>query len=66
MNENLKNYLKKCSPATVDQSILDDLRNAMEQAVPEIAESIRQRELLAVHLRTATSKPSQSNTGKQA
>ena len=65
MDEKLKNYLKKCSPATVDQSLLDDLRNAMEQAVPEIAESIRQRELLAAHLRAAASKPSQSTTDKQ-
>ena len=65
MNEKLKNYLEKCSPATVDQSTLDDLRSAMEQAVPEIAESIRQREELAAQLRIAASTPSQSNTDKQ-
>ena len=65
MDEKLKNYLKKCNPATVDPSIFDDLRDAMKQAVPEIAESIRHRERLAAHLRTAASKPSQSNTGKQ-
>ena len=65
MNEELKNYLEKCSPATVDQSTLDDLRSAMEEAVPEIAESIRQREQLAAHLRIAASKPSQSNADKQ-
>ena len=65
MNEKLKNYLEKCSPATVDQSTLDDLRSSMEQAVPEITESIRQREKLAAQLRIAASTPSQSNTDRQ-
>ena len=65
MNEKLKNYLDKCSPAKVDQSTLDDLRRAMEQAVPEIAESIRQREELAAQFRLAPSTPSQSNADKQ-
>ena len=51
MNEKLKNYLEKCSPATVDKSLLDDLRSVMEEAVPEIAERVRQREKLAAHLR---------------
>ena len=65
MNEKLRNYLEKCSPATVDQSILDDLRRAMEQAVPEITESIRQREALAAQLRIASWTPPQSNTDQQ-
>jgi hypothetical protein len=65
MNDKLKNYLEKCRPATVDQSTLDDLRTAMEEAVPEIVESIRRRERLAAHLRVATAKPSQPNTDKQ-
>ena len=65
MNERLKDYLEKCSPATVDQSALDELRSAMEQAVPEIAESIRQREELAAQLRIAASPPSHSKTDKQ-
>ena len=60
MNEKLKKYLGECSPATVDQSTLDDLRSAMEQAVPEIAENIREREELAAELRNAASWPSQS------
>ena len=64
MNEKFKNYLRKRSPATVDQSTLDDLRSAMEQAVPEIAESIRQREELAAQLRVAASTPSQTKTEK--
>ena len=65
MNRKLKNYLEKCSPATVDETMLDDLRREMEQAVPEIAESIRQREELAAELRIAASKPPQSNSDKQ-
>ena len=65
MNDKLKSYLEKCSPATVDQSTLDDLRTAMEEAVPEIAESIRQREELAAQLRLAASTPSQAGTDKQ-
>ena len=65
MNERLKNYLEKRRPAPVDQSRLDALRREMEQAVPEIAESIRQREKLAAQLRIAASTPSQSDTDKQ-
>ena len=65
MNEKLRNYLMKCSPATVDQSTLDDLRSAMEQAVPEISEKIKQREALAAQLRIAASMPSQSHPDKQ-
>ena len=65
MNERLKNYLEKCSPATVEQSMLDDLRRAMAEAVPEIAESIRQREELAAQLRIAAWTPSQADTDKQ-
>ena len=64
MDEKLKNYLAKCTPATVDPSTLDDLRSALERAVPKIAESIRRRERLAAHLRVAASKPSQAETDK--
>ena len=65
MNKKLKNYLEKCTPATVDQSTLDDLRNAMERAVPKIAESIKRRERLAAHLRVAASKAPQSDPDRQ-
>ena len=65
MNDKLKNYLDKCSPATVDQSRLDDLRREMQQAVPKIAESIRQREELAAHLRIVASTPRQSSSDGQ-
>ena len=65
MDERLKKYLEKCSPATVDQSTLDDLRSAMEQAVPEIAESIRQREELAAELRITAATSSHSKKEKQ-
>ena len=66
MNERLKNYLERCSPATVDQSMLDDLCKGMEEAVPEIVESIRQREELAAQLRIAASKPSLPKGREQA
>lgn len=57
MNERLKSYLERCSPATVDQSMIDDLYEEMEEAVPEIVESIKQREELAAQLRIAASRP---------
>ncbi len=62
MDEKLKRYLEKCSPAAVGQSTLDDLRTAMEQAVPEIAESIRQQERLAAQFRMAASRRPQPRT----
>ena len=65
MNQRLRNYLEKCSPATVDQTMLDDLFREMEEAVPEIAESIREREELAAELRIAASKPSLSKGQEQ-
>ena len=60
MNQRLKDYLQKCTPATADQTMLDGLRREMDKAVPEITESIRQREELAAQLRIAASRPSQS------
>ena len=65
MNPKLKNYLQKFRPATVDETMLDGLRHEMEEAVPEIAESIRQREELAAELRIAASRPSQSRKQNQ-
>ena len=47
MNPRLKDYLQTCTPATADQTMLDELRRKMDKAVPEITESIRQREKLA-------------------
>lgn len=60
MNHGLKNYLQKCTPAQVDETSLDKLRQEMEKAVPEIAESIQEREELAAELRIATARGSQS------
>ena len=65
MKERLKHYLQKCRSATADQAMLDNLRQQMEKAVPEITDSIRQREELAAELRIASSKPSQSKKEKQ-
>ena len=65
MNDKLKKYLEKCSPAPVDQSLLAELRSVMEEAVPEIAERVRKREKLAAHLRIAASTRRQSNSERQ-
>ena len=35
MDDKLKKYLAKCTPATVDPATLDDLRSAMERGCPE-------------------------------
>ena len=61
MNQRLREYLRRCNHVTVDENILQDLRREMELAVPEIAESIRQREALAAELRNAAGKTSESN-----
>ena len=55
MNQRLRDYLQKCTPAAVDETILDDLRQEMEDSVPEIAEIIREREELADELRIPAS-----------
>ena len=60
MNQRLKDFLQKCTPAAADQTMLDELRREMDKAVPEITESIRQREELAAELRIAATRPSQS------
>lgn len=65
MNQRFKTYLEKCGPATVDETTLDHLRREMQQAVPEIAESIRQREELAAELRISRSKTVDSRRNKQ-
>lgn len=60
MNKRLKQYLQNCTPATPDQTMLDELRREMDKAVPEITENIRQREALAAELRIAAFRSSQS------
>ena len=60
MNPMLKTYLQKFRPATVDKTVLDDLRKEIKEAVPEITDSIRQREELAAELRIPASRPSES------
>ena len=66
MNERLKAYLDKCGRATVDETVVDDLRRKMEQVVPKIAENIRQREELAAELRVSASKVVEPETEKQS
>ncbi len=65
MNQKLKNYLQKFTRATVDKTALDELRQEMKEAVPEITDSIRQREELAAELRIPASRPSQSRKQNQ-
>ena len=65
MEPKLKSYLQKFRPAKVDEADLDDLRQEMKKAIPEIADSIRKREELAAELRIPASRPSQSTKGDQ-
>ena len=65
MNPKHQNYLLKFRPAEVDETALDELRQEMKDAVPEIADSIRKREELAAELRISASRPSQSRKQKQ-
>ena len=65
MNPKLQKYLEKFSPATGYEGLLDDLRQEMEDAVPEITDSIRQREELAAELRITASTRSQSKKQNQ-
>ena len=65
MNQRLKDYLQKCTPATADQTMLDELRQEMDKAIPEITNNIRQREELAAELRISASRPSQSRKKHQ-
>ena len=45
--------------------MLDELRQEMDKAIPEITNNIRQREELAAELRIAASRPSQSKKENQ-
>ena len=65
MNKNFRDYLEKCRPATADQSILDDFRSAMKQAVPEIVETVKQREKAAAQFRITALTPSHSKPDNQ-
>lgn len=59
MNGKLKEYLQQCTPAEADQAMLDELRLQMDEAVPVIAEKIKQRLELAAELRIAAFRSSQ-------
>ena len=65
MNPRLENHLQKFSPATGYEDFLDDLRQEMEDAIPEITDSIRQREELAAEMRITASTRSQSKKENQ-
>ncbi len=65
MNTKLTKYLQKFRPAMVEKAMLDELRQEMKEAVPEIADSIREREELAAELRIPASRVSQSRKQNQ-
>ena len=65
MNPELEKYLQKFRPAAVDTTALDELREEMRMAVPEIADSVRKREELAAELRIPASRRSQSRQQNQ-
>jgi hypothetical protein len=60
MDSKFKSYLDKFRPATLDKTELDDLRQETKKAIPEIADSIRDREQRAAELRIPALRPSQS------
>ena len=64
MDERLRAYIDKCGRAAVDDAQLNDLRKQMAEAVPEIAESIRQREEFAAELRLSASRSTESDRKK--
>lgn len=63
MDEGLKRYLGKCSPAEVDQKALDDLRGVLERVVQENAESIRRQQRIAARRRVAWLWPPHPDAG---
>ena len=51
MDKKFKDYIEKQTPAPINQELIDDLRDSMESAIPEIIEAIRKREELASIIR---------------
>lgn len=60
MNKRLKKFLKEQGATPVDSKALEEYREEMDRVMPEIAESIRRRELGAAELRVGASGPSRS------
>lgn len=60
MNSRLKEYLKEQGATPVDSKALEEYREEMDRVMPDIAESIRRRELRAAELRVGASRPSRS------
>ena len=51
MDRRLREYLSTLTPAEVDQTMLRELRQGMKDAVPEITQTIREREQRTAELR---------------
>ncbi len=60
MNKRLKKFLKEQGATPVDNKELEEYRTEMDRVMPEIAETIRRRELGAAELRVGASGPSRS------
>ena len=51
MSPGMRAYLDKCTAAPVDQKILDDLRESMRKAIPEIEKAMRRNAIAVAKLR---------------
>ena len=60
MNRRLKKYLKEQGAIQVEDKVLKGYRHEMDRVMPEIAESIRRRELRAAELRVGANRTSRS------
>ena len=60
MNRRLKKYLKEQGATQVEDKVLQGYRREMDRVMPEIAESIRRRELRAAELRVGANRTSRS------
>ena len=64
MNRRLKKYLKEQGATPVEGEVLKEYRCEMDRVMPEIAESIRRRELCAAELRVGANRTSRSRKGE--
>ena len=51
MSQKFEEYLQKFPSARIDKTMLDELLREMDQAIPEIMETIRKRQKRAAELR---------------
>ena len=51
MNYSVKDYLQKCTPAQIDETVLDTLLREMERASLEAVKAVHDREEFAAEIR---------------